>query len=303
MKPIATLSASEHTSSLSNLLVSEIMRKRVVALSPESDLEKAISAFIKYKVNAILILDQSHQPQGVLSKTEVIGAYYASFSLQTPIGNIMTSPVYTCYPDDTLTEALSSMQEKKVHRLYVLNKMTQQATGTLAYPDIVGRLYRFCHNCELSRLGPRRINKETTSSEKLRVADLMTATVKAVQASDMLGTVIEELFMHRFGAFLVRDGKYPAGVISKTDLIIAFKRGMSFEESAQTIMSSPVAACNQKELLEKGIHRMIFSEISRLFVYSENPENIIGVLSLSDAARARSGSCLACTNSRITVES
>ena len=47
---------------------------------------------------------------------------------------------------------------------------------------------------------------------------------------------------------------------------------------------------------------MIFSEVHRLFVYREDPQNIVGVLSLSDAARLRSGSCHACVSSRIKID-
>ncbi len=60
--------------------------------------------------------------------------------------------------------------------------------------------------------------------------------------------------------------------------------------------------CEENEYLEIAIQKMIFSEVHRLFVYSKTPQNIIGVLSLSDAARLRSGSCHACVSSRIKID-
>jgi len=47
---------------------------------------------------------------------------------------------------------------------------------------------------------------------------------------------------------------------------------------------------------------MVMADIHRLFVHEDEPSNIVGVLSLSDAARVRSGSCYACVSSRIKVE-
>jgi hypothetical protein len=47
---------------------------------------------------------------------------------------------------------------------------------------------------------------------------------------------------------------------------------------------------------------MIVTDIHRLFVHEGDPGNIVGVISLSDAARSRSGSCHACVSSRIKVE-
>ena len=42
--------------------------------------------------------------------------------------------------------------------------------------------------------------------------------------------------------------------------------------------------------------------LHRLFVQQARPEDIVGVFSLSDAARIRSGSCQACMSSRIKEE-
>ena len=44
---------------------------------------------------------------------------------------------------------------------------------------------------------------------------------------------------------------------------------------------------------------MIFSDVHRLMVYQDSPQNLVGVLSLSDVARFRSGTCRACLVSRI----
>ena len=60
--------------------------------------------------------------------------------------------------------------------------------------------------------------------------------------------------------------------------------------------------CEENEYLEIAIQKMIFSEVHRLFVYRKNPQNIIEVLSLSDAARLRSGACHACVSSRIKID-
>jgi len=84
-------------------------------------------------------------------------------------------------------------------------------------------------------------------------------------------------------------------------LALAYKHGIPTETSAETIMSTPVHACEENEYLEIAIQKMIFSEVHRLFVYRKDPKKIVGVLSLSDAARLRSGSCHACVSSRIKL--
>jgi signal-transduction protein with cAMP-binding, CBS, and nucleotidyltransferase domain len=55
-------------------------------------------------------------------------------------------------------------------------------------------------------------------------------------------------------------------------------------------------------MLENAVSEMMHNRVSRLFIHEPGSQDIIGVLSLSDAARVRSGSCLACTSARIKVE-
>ncbi len=73
----------------------------------------------------------------------------------------------------------------------------------------------------------------------------MTNEVKAVFKDDSLLQVMEELTVYRFGAILVKDREdTPCGVISKTDLILAYKHSVDSQATAETIMSSPVQSCS-----------------------------------------------------------
>ena len=130
----------------------------------------------------------------------------------------------------------------------------------------------------------------------------MTTGVKDVSESDSLIEVMETLSSSKIGALLVRDEHTnPAGVISKTDLILAYKHGVDPQKPARTIMSHPLRFCRGNELLEDAIRTMIFTDLHRLFVTDAGSGDINGVFTLTDAARNKSGSCHACISSRITV--
>jgi signal-transduction protein with cAMP-binding, CBS, and nucleotidyltransferase domain len=111
---------------------------------------------------------------------------------------------------------------------------------------------------------------------------------------------MEGLAAHRFGALLI-TGEHgaPAGVVSKTDLILAYKHRIPVTAPAGTVMTPTVQAADQQDFLVNALKHMIFADVSRLFVYQGSPANLVGVLSLSDAARFRSGTCRACVSSRI----
>jgi len=290
-----------HKNTLSGLTVSQAMRRQMIRLDQATPIANSINTLIKYKINALLTTDQDGEPVGVLSKTDVMGAYYAGLPIDSPLADIMSRPPLFCRPEDPLEEALGLMRTHGIYRLFARDARNQ-VVGVLAYPDIVGLLYQYCRDCDFSQARQKR-NSGTAAIRRFAVGEIMTRDVKAVAAEDSLLQVMETLSAYRFGAILVRDrAGAPCGVISKTDLALAYKRGVDAGVAAGSIMSSPVQTCGADDLLEDAIRKMIFSDVHRLFVHQTRPQNVVGVFSLSDAARIRSGSCQACTSSRIHPE-
>lgn len=275
------------------------MRRQVIRLTRNAAINYCINRMIKYKINSVLVIDDLQQPLGVVSKTDVISAFYAGLPAGMPLENIMVGPPLFCFPDDELEAALDAMQQNQVHRLYVRGAASNDVIGVIAYPDIVGLLYRYCRACDRGLLRVRR-SKDIQQMPRLKVKEVMTAEVTAFLESDDLAHIIEGLTTRRLGAVLIRSASGSAvGVVSKSDLIVAYKHGMAVEAAASEIMSQPVVSCGEEADLALAIQRMLVRDVQRLFVHSVEPARITGILSLSDAARFRSGSCRACTSSRL----
>jgi predicted transcriptional regulator len=289
----------EKRSVLSGISVEEAMRRQVIQLATDASIDYCINRMVKYKINAILIIDDHRQPLGVVSKTDVMSAFYAGFPTDMPAENIMVGPPLFCFPDDELEAALDIMQQNQVHRLYVRGAASNDVIGVIAYPDIVGLLYRYCRACDRGLLRARR-SKDTQQMQRLKVKEVMTTAVIAFLDSDNLAQVIEGLTTQRLGAVLIRNASGSAvGVVSKSDLIVAYKHGIAIDAVASDVMSQPVLSCEESVQLADAIQQMLLRDVQRLFVHSEDPTRIVGILSLSDAARFRSGSCRACTSSRL----
>jgi CBS domain-containing protein len=287
---------------LKGLTVAEAMRRQVIAVDVGAPLEKVIRFTIKYKVNAILVTGEQQHAQGVVTKTDLMSAYYADLPLETPAETIMVGPPLFCRQEDSLDTALDTMRSQRIHRLYVHGEDPRRAEGVLAYPDIVGLLYRFCRRCDRSILKKTGGQTERELAGHLSVREVMTPGVESVSEEDSLQEVMAALAANRLAAVLVRNAEgHPLGVISKTDLITAYKHSRPHQTPAREVMSTPVKACRQDDFLAQAIEEMIFWDIHRLFVATGEPQEIVGVLSLSDAARFRSGTCRACLVSRIAV--
>lgn len=290
----------KHT--LSGLVVRQAMRRQTIQLPQETSIDHSINRLIKYKINALLVTDEAGEPTGVVSKSDIMGAYYAELPIESPLSHIMVGPPLLCDPEAALETALDTMRASSVYRLYVMDPETRRVVGALAYPDIVGLLYKYCHECEYSHLGQKR-KAGPDAIKRYAVGEIMTGDVQSVVETDPILQAVEVLSAYRFGAVMVRNGGGdPAGVISKTDLALAYKHGLPTDTPAREIMSSPVQHCREDELLEEAIKTMIYSDIHRLFVSETGSDAMVGVFSLSDAARIRSGSCHACISSRIQLE-
>ena len=286
---------------LTDVYVREAMRRNVNVIPESTSINFTVNTLIKYKVNALLTLNETGKPSGVVSKTDIIGAYYAGLPIESPVECIMARPPLLCSQDIPLESALEQMRENSVYRLYV-TQADNTVIGSLAYPDIVGLLYRSCHNCEYSHFHTDTCN-DMDAVKRLLVRDVGAGEVKSVTGDDNLSLVLEEISTYRFGAILVTNSSSePVGVISKTDLILAYKHGIELDVKASSIMTSPVQTCNSDDLLEEALRKMIFSDIHRLFIKNATEDTLEGVFSLTDAARSRSGSCHACISSRITIE-
>lgn len=286
---------------LSGVRVESAMRRQVVRGVRSASLSACINQMIKHKVGAMLVVDELNRPAGVLSKTDLVSAYYAMLPVDTPVGDIVAGAPAFCYPDDLLEEAIDRMQAEGIHRIYVRGAHIEQIVGTLSYLDVVGLLYRYCRNCRNSVFRHRQ--GDALSERRILVREVMSSRVYTGRCTSHLGEIIETLTSSRCGAaLLVDEAAQPAGVISKTDLVLAYKHGLAIETPAAEIMQHPVLSCGEDNLLAHALQQMLLRDVQRLFVHKGNACRIVGVLSLSDSARFRSGSCRACMPSRLLAD-
>ena len=135
---------------------------------------------------------------------------------------------------------------------------------------------------------------------ELAVSEVMTPEVQFAYNGDTLYTVIETLSAQGIGAIpIYRDDGQAVGVVSKTDLIRVWLHGFQPTLTAGDIMSVPVQMCHKNAKLTDALQQMLIQDVQRLFVSETDSNRITGVLSLSDAARFRAGSCRACVAGRL----
>jgi CBS domain-containing protein len=283
-----------------NIAINEAMRRRFLRLDPMLDLQGCIAALIKHKSNAALVEERADfGGPGVVSKSDLIAAFYSGLPLETHLGSIRNEPLHTCSDSDSLDTALDLMRRQDIRRVYVRGQQ-QDIIGLISASDIVGLLYTIC--CRCRHKGTR--TRNGSEPAPLSVADVMTGRVASCTTEDSLESAIEILISDHVGALLVRDASHrPEGVISKTDLILAYRHGISLATRVADIMTRSPITVSQTDRLSLALRAMIFADVQRVFVQDSVQSDIAGVLSLTDAARSRSGSCKACRMARQEMQS
>ncbi|WP_419656401.1 conserved uncharacterized protein, CBS domain [Desulfosarcina variabilis str. Montpellier] len=285
---------------LSGMRVKEAMRRQIVAVDHGQTARYGIARMIKYKADLVLITDDRAEPAGIVSKTDMTGAFYAGLPVDTALGDIMMGPLISCFADDPLEDALETMNLHGVHQLFVKGADAGRFEGLLTFGDILGLVYRYCHRCRKSHARRMSDGEDAVFPSDTLVEEVMTPDVMGCRVNDTLTLVMEMLSAQRKSAVLVNDaGDKPAGVISKTDLVLAWYRENDAQTLADAIMSVPVRSCHRKTTLTDAMARMLVEDMGRIFVHDSDHGRIVGVLALADAANQRSGTCKACVSSRL----
>jgi signal-transduction protein with cAMP-binding, CBS, and nucleotidyltransferase domain len=297
------MSIVDAESALDGLTVREAMQRLRCYLDSNASIQQGIRHTLKYKINSILILDEKKNAIGMVSKTNMLGAYYVGLPITSPLSSIMVAPPITCRLNDSLDSALDVMRNRSVHRLYVLGDESNKVVGVLTYPDILGMLYKCCHRCERSTLRLAESGTTGKLADYFRVCELMNPVFRVHREDESLMKVMDSISAYHSGTVLIKSrDDLPQGVVSITDLIIAYMHGIPSHAAAKTIMSSPVLSCDYDEPLLMAIKKMIFFDLDSLYVHKDNSTIIVGLITLSDVARVRSGSCRACKTSRIHLD-
>lgn len=262
----------------------DIMDKRFHTLRPDQSIAEAVKLFQtasteeQKKIFGLMVVDERERLVGMLSMYDIqlfIRPKHAAFW-----GEIENLPLEGVF--DELVDRVKSIR--------VADIMTT---------DVVALLYRYCRTCPKSISRKDAAPQPDAEVRRLSVNEVMTSAVVSFPEDAFLAHVIEGLTSHRFGAVLISDDQGAAqGVISKTDLVRAYHHGASLDVEAPTVMSAPVVSYDRQAYLQEALRYMFLQDVQRLFVHAGTPAHIVGVLSLSDAARIRSGSCQACIPSR-----
>ncbi|MCV0431697.1 CBS domain-containing protein [Nitrosopumilus sp.] len=120
---------------MNNTFVNDVMSKNVLTLEKSSTIQEAAEHMKRLSVGCVIVTDND-SPIGIITERDfVIKVAAEGRPLFTEIKEVMSSPLITIDPEETIWEASEAMKEKSIHKLPV--KENEKIVGIITTSDIV----------------------------------------------------------------------------------------------------------------------------------------------------------------------
>jgi CBS domain-containing protein len=127
---------------MSDVRVQDWMHRGVITCHPETPVAEVAATMESNDISALVVIDGGGTALGVISRTDLVNARFIQPYMKHWHGlnaeHLMTKPVISVAPDTTINEAVQLLNEKRIHRLVVVEKTGSQIrpVGILSVTDL-----------------------------------------------------------------------------------------------------------------------------------------------------------------------
>ncbi|MFQ5476386.1 MAG: cyclic nucleotide-binding/CBS domain-containing protein [Nitrosopumilus sp.] len=120
---------------MDSTFVNQVMNKDVLTADKSTSLQDAAQKMKELKIGCVIVTEGTN-PVGIITERDFVTKVAAEGRpLFTEVSEVMTSPLITIDPEETIWEASEMMKEKGIHKLPV--KENGQIIGIVTTTDIV----------------------------------------------------------------------------------------------------------------------------------------------------------------------
>ncbi|RJF89799.1 CBS domain-containing protein [Oleomonas cavernae] len=118
-------------------LILKIKGSDVVTVGPEDSIEATASLLSARKIGAVVVKDREGGVIGVLSERDVVRgiAQAGAAALTKPVKELMTGKVVSCRLQDSVTEVMGRMTDRRIRHLPVIED--GKLVGMISIGDVV----------------------------------------------------------------------------------------------------------------------------------------------------------------------
>jgi CBS domain-containing protein len=111
--------------------------KSVVTIHPDATIERAVAVLRLRGIGALVVSDDGEKVAGILSERDIVDALgqYGSELLSVSVSEVMTCPVVTCEPDDSVADLMAEMTNRRIRHFPVIED--GRLVGIVSIGDLV----------------------------------------------------------------------------------------------------------------------------------------------------------------------
>jgi CBS-domain-containing membrane protein len=117
--------------------IQDVMTRDVQSISPQETIQRAAQMMDELNVGAIPVLDGQKLVGMITDRDITVRATAAGQAPgSTRVGDVMSTDVRTCSPDQTVDEVLGQMGDVQIRRVPVIDQGSQQVIGIVSMGDM-----------------------------------------------------------------------------------------------------------------------------------------------------------------------
>ena len=127
---------------MSDKQVQDWMHRGVITCHPEMPVAEVAATMDAKDISALVVVNDNNDALGVISRTDLVNARFIQPYMKHWRGlnaeHLMTKPVVSVAPDTSINEAVQMLNEKRIHRLVVVEKVNGhiRPVGILSVTDL-----------------------------------------------------------------------------------------------------------------------------------------------------------------------
>jgi CBS domain-containing protein len=120
--------------------IRDVMTPDVQSISPQETVQRAAQLMDELNVGAIPVLD-GRKLVGMITDRDITVRSTAAGQApdQARVGDVMSTDVRTCAPDQTVDEVLDQMADVQIRRVPVVDAQSQQVIGIVSLGDMAAK--------------------------------------------------------------------------------------------------------------------------------------------------------------------
>lgn len=116
--------------------IRDVMQRDVYCARPEMPVTEFVSECVRRRITGAPVVDADDQLVGLLSLSDVAtAAVFPRESDDGSVGGLMSTPVHTIEPGDSVKNAIKKLQSNRIHRLVV--SYQGRVVGLVSVMDIL----------------------------------------------------------------------------------------------------------------------------------------------------------------------